>query len=315
MASLVQPAVDLIGFPQIHTPGLLSYLKRTGQEEFYKSVVEARGAGIPDGLILCSFYAKLCYRSLVEGQNANVTRVRGIEDNVKGAFGHGHGSVFEHANVNFVVSNCSRVYTHEQVRHRVSPPRGNENELDSDLSGTGPAYSQTSGRFCRLDHIDLVHDPILDDCKDIILDHLGATEDAVYLMECRKGLRKPNPAAPGADMTDWFRLRDEAHKWVPDNSKDFGYRKKVTSAIRRIAPNGQSNEMGMTLNIRTLRHLVQLRTQGAAEWEIRSIYYQVYCLTKAVFPLMYFDARERVVDDLPEVYGMRVQPYEHVPAA
>ncbi len=95
-----------------------------------------------------------------------------------------------------------------------------------------------------------------------------------------------------------------------DNSFNFDKRKAITSAIRRIAPNGQANEIGMSVNIRALRHTVQLRTQRFAETEIRDIFGQVYNLTKARFPTIFYKAKERIVDDLIEVYGMRTQPYE-----
>lgn len=303
MGQFVRPKVYLIGYPMVDMEGVTSYLTDTGQADFLQTLHEAMTQGLSMGEVLCSFYAKLCYKSLVLGKNTNVSRVRDIQGNLESCHDTGHGSVFEHANINFVVTNCSRVYTHEQVRHRV-----------------GVAYSQTSGRYCRLDSIDIVLDPILDDCKDILEKCQQSIEDAVYLMECRKGLRKPDPANPTAPADYCLELRDyqkgiepELLRWVVDNSFDFGKRKKITSAIRRIAPNGQANEIGMTLNIRALRHLVQLRTQRFAEWEIRDVYNQIYRLTKARFPTLYHGAKERVVDGLLEVYGMTTQPYQEKP--
>lgn len=306
MGSLVKPKVFLVGFSALHTDGLLDYLKYTDQMDFYESVLAAKQDGISDAEIMCSMYAKLCYKSLTLGKNANVSRIRDIRSNLEGCHDTGHGSVFEHVNINFVVTDCSRVYTHEQVRHR-----------------QGWAYSQTSGRYCRLDKIDLVWSSLLDPVKDLWMEHLGKTEDLVYLTECKLGLRKP-PEIPG--QFDQYRQRvvesplffrswaDDAtrdvFRWVPDNSFNFDKRKAITSAIRRIAPNGQANEIGMSVNIRALRHTVQLRTQRFAETEIRDIFGQVYCLTKAKFPTIFYKAKERIIDELTEVYGMRTQPYE-----
>lgn len=302
MPSLVTPKVYLVGFPTIHMPGLESYLHETNQSDFLEDVKNARNLRISDGEILCSLYAKLCYKSLVVGKNVNVRRVREIQQNLEGCYDTGHGSVFEHANINFIVTNCSRVYTHEQVRHRV-----------------GVAYSQTSGRYCRLENLELVLDPILEPVKDLFLKCAEKIEDTVYLAECKLGLRMPNPLSPTIDP-NYYKdpylsvENSKLYKWVPDDSFDFEKRKKITSAIRRIAPNGQANEIGMTLNIRSIRQIVQTRTAAAAEWEIRSIYAQVYSLLFGKFPTLFYKSRIRYVDDLPVISGMKCLPFELMPA-
>jgi thymidylate synthase ThyX len=311
----VQPEVFMVGFSVLYQEGLEDYLKASGNEEFLESVAAARAAGMHDGEIMCSLFAKLCYASLTLGKNTNVSRIRDIPDNFRGCFDTGHGSVFEHCQINFIVRNCSRVYTHEQVRHRIA------------------AYSQTSGRFCRLDRINLILDPILDPVAALWNDHLKSTELVIYLSECKLGLRKPSPDFPNAGPTTWLEVYEQESlsakhitiaegesktpvadkmKWVPDNSFDFEKRKKITSAIRRIAPNGQANEIGMSLNIRTLRHIVTVRTSRHAEWEIRAIYAQAYHLVAAKFPLLFYGAKVEEVNGLPEITGMKHQPYEIV---
>lgn len=85
---------------------------------------------------------------------------------------------------------------------------------------------------------------------------------------------------------------------------------KLTSAIRRIAPNGQSNEMGFSVNLRALRHIVMMRTGRHAEWEIRNIFAQVYNLLKDKYPFVFHGAKEQIVDGIVEVSGMKMQPYE-----
>lgn len=312
MAKLVEPRVYWVGTTHPDEAEIARYLADTGQSDFLESWRAALAGGVHPGLALCSLYAKMCYKSLVLGKNTNVKRVRDIPANLESCFDTGHGSVFGHCNLNFIVTDCSRVLTHEQVRHRSAPPAGNPDALDNDLPGDGWEYSQTSGRYCRLDEIDLVWDPVLDPVRGLFLDHLERTEDTVYLAECRLGLRKPNPANP-QPPDYWVSTGSDDVKWVPDDTFDFEKRKAITSAIRRIAPNGQANEIGMTCNVRSLRHVVQLRTSRFAEREIRLVYNQVYHLVKARCPLMFHGARERVHNDLIEVYGMRQQPYDHIP--
>jgi thymidylate synthase (FAD) len=297
----VTPKVYLCGYTEMHEPGVLRFLKESGNEDFWQSIQEARAKGISSAEILCSMFGKLCYRALTTGHNANITRVRDIENNIRGTFDQGHGSVFEHVGWNFVIDDCSRVFTHELVRHRI-----------------GTAFSQTSGRYCRLDRINMVWDPVLDPVKGLWEDHLKKTEDVIYLTECKLGLRKPAPgwegAAPEACLvlreSDGWQDRAESRRWVPDESFDFATRKKITSAIRRIAPNGQDNEIAFSVNLRSLRHTIMLRTARFAEWEIRVVFAEIYRQLKELYPLIFHGAKEEIVDGLVEVSGMKCQPYE-----
>ncbi len=303
MGQLVRPKVYFVGCTEVREAGLKEYLQDTDQMDFWPVYQQAREEGLGSGEALCSVYAKMCYKSLVVGKNANVSKVRDVRNNLEGCHDTGHGSVFEHCNLNFIVNNCSRVLTHEAVRHRA-----------------GWAYSQTSGRYCRLDKIDLVWSALLDPVKDLWMQGLQRIEDLVYLTECKLGLRKPPPKPPtwggsiSAEAYIAYRntgdVLAETLKWIPDDSFNFDKRKAITSAIRRIAPNGQANELGMSCNIRALRHVVQVRTAKFAETEIRDVFAQVYHLVSADHPTMFYKAKTRMVNGLPEVYGMKLQPYE-----
>lgn len=237
--------------------GLLDYLKYTDQEEFLDEITEAANSGISDGEILTSFYAKSCYSALTTKKNQNISRVRCIEDNIKGTVSSGHGSVAEHPVLNFMITDCSRVFTHELVRHRV-----------------GTAFSQTSGRYVRTDVIKLVHDPILDPIKDLV------TEAGLYL-------------------EDWY--KKAVDKIGINDIKDFATKKKITSALRRLLPNGQSNEIGFSCNFRALRHLLTMRTSRHAEWEIRHVFNQFYDLLKDEYRTILFDAKIEEVDGFREI--------------
>ena len=166
-------------------------------------------------------------------------------------------SVFEHAQLNFVATNVSRIYTHEQVRHR-----------------SGTAYSQSSGRYIRSDVLNVVIDPILEPANDLV-------EEARAYLE------------------NWYaRLGQRLNI---DQEKSFARKKKLTSAMRRMLPNGQANELGFSLNLRSLRHIIEMRTNEHAEWEIREIYSQVYNLVKDKFPAMFADAKVEIIDGLPQI--------------
>lgn len=266
----VLPKTYLIGITGGYGDGLLEYLRESGNEEFENVISDAVFEDrVNYGHALCSFFAKLCYKALSVGDNPNVTRTRDIRSNIEACFNAGHGSVFEHCWLNFITTNCSRVFTHELVRHR-----------------TGTAFSQTSGRYVRLDsenELEMVIDPILEPVRGIIDDAMRRVELTYHQCVHQLGL---------AEM------------------KDFDQKKKLTSALRRMLPNGQANEIGWSVNIRALRHLLMMRTTRHAEWEIRLVFDQVYRIIQEQFPLMVHGAKTEEVDGLLEVSGMKMQPYE-----
>jgi thymidylate synthase ThyX len=184
----------------------------------------------------------------------------------------------------------------------------------------------------------------LEPVRELWTTHLEGVEDTLYLTECELGLRVPpgrvTPHNLPADacfrftMSDiedlqknyYEELPDEVNRqllkastsaqlrswlrWVPNPDMPFAQKKKLTSACRRIIPQGIVNEMGFSINLRALRHVVMMRTAAGAEWEIREIFGQVYRAIKDKYPLVFHGAKERMVDGALEVYGMRQQPYE-----
>lgn len=129
----------------------------------------------------------------------------------------------------------------------------------------GTAFSQTSGRYVRANDISLYIPEIIqenDKAKEIFVDVTKYIEDAVHELE----------------------------KVYDINSiKDFATKKILTSAFRRIAPNGQCNNIVFTANHRTLRHLIELRTSIHAEIEIREVFDIVAKLMKNKFSNIYQD--------------------------
>ena len=265
----------LIGQTQIDSGGLNRYLKDTKQEGFLKDLHH----GTPQAVQLSSFYAKLCYKSLVVGKNENISRVRSVEDNFKGIIDSGHGSVLEHYVYNFVTTGCSRVFTHELVRHRV-----------------GSAFSQTSGRFCAIDSdSEILLDPILESVEvklnslwgtlkqeiSEVYDQLGLNGmekcwDAINDYEWSELTKQDQPQVYEFAEEKGFKLQNNGNPLVAESwTMPFSLKKKLTSACRRLAPNGQTNEIGWSANVRTLRHLIEMRTSPHAEWEIREVFMEV----------------------------------------
>lgn len=242
----VTPKVYLVGMSSIWVPGLMAYLEDTGNHEFVETIEQAKADGLGDCEILSSFFAKLCYRALTVGKNSNVTRTRSIRDNIIRTIEEAHGSVFEHAVFNFVFRDVSRVLTHELVRHRV-----------------GVAYSQESGRYCRIEE---------------------------------EGIRFFLPSNIAADpilTANFERMIESEHECVRRlyslcniDDGNFTEKKTLTSAIRRIAPNGMANDIGVSMNLRSVRNILQARTNAGAEEEIRLAFGQVADLMQQHCPLI-----------------------------
>jgi len=244
--------------------GITAYLEATGQSAFMDDWKQGRAEGLSGAECLVSMFAKMCYRSLVLGKNTNVTSTRNIRANLESVIKSGHGSVWEHVSLNFITTDCSRVFTHELVRHRV-----------------GVAYSQTSGRYCAIDdHLDLVFPP----------DHL--TDEIRELLEAHRR----------TTITTAKNLQD---RLIPVGA-DFATKKMMTSMIRRIAPNGQTNEIAWSANLRALRHMIEMRTSHHAEWEIRLVFNQVADIVKERWPMLMFGSKVEVVDGLAEYTNLRI---------
>jgi thymidylate synthase (FAD) len=77
----------------------------------------------------------------------------------------------------------------------------------------------------------------------------------------------------------------------------FEEKKRVTSALRRILPDGIATNMVWTANHRTLRWVVEMRTDPSAEVEIRKVFGQVAEICIRDYPLLYADFSKTPLSD------------------
>jgi len=250
----VKPKVFLVGETQVLKEGLQAYLEHIGAPQW-------RTDAPSDAERLTEVFGRICYRSFEPGLNKNVTQVRhGNAKYLAHIVEVGHGSVLEHAVLNFVFADVSRVFTHELVRHRA-----------------GTAMSQESLRFVRLDTFSAYVPLIIEENEEGLslfartLDQLEAVQQTL------------------ADL------------YAVDKAGGFDRKKKLTSAFRRVAPIGVATTLGWSCNLRTLRHVIERRTDPAAEEELRLVFGMVYDLVKDRYPNVFADYRVETVDGLPWV--------------
>jgi thymidylate synthase (FAD) len=195
--------------------------------------------------LLIALAAKRCYMSFEPGLNPNVSRVRSdyVEyfDNILKS---GHGSVLEHAVYSYAIEGVSRVFTAEMNRHRA-----------------GWAISEGSLRFIRFDKdipywlpLSLRENPNDDaDLRKRKLESRAVFELSYRHTEMMYGIL--------LDIWD-----------MDSTDKNFEYKKKITSCLRRIVPLGVATGGVWSGNIRALRHVMALRTDPSAEEEIAHVF-------------------------------------------
>ncbi|HVB13654.1 MAG TPA: FAD-dependent thymidylate synthase [Candidatus Dormibacteraeota bacterium] len=110
----------------------------------------------------------------------------------------------------------------------------------------GAAYSQESLRYVRLVDIGFRVPPALEPLRQQCVELVEKLEE--FQVGAAKALR------------------------IDDQGIPFHVKKEVTSALRRLAPIGLSTDLIMTMNLRTLRHVVEMRTDPGAEEELRLIF-------------------------------------------
>lgn len=230
----VHPQVYLIARPAIDWEVLQRFISSIDADPWLDRIDEQliRGDKIGQGEILVEVGGRECYRSWTPGLNPNVVKVReSTPEYLANIVASGHGSVLEHANYSFIFHNVSRVFTHEMVRHRA-----------------GVAVSQESMRYVRLDDLPFWFPDWAKSDEEL----MRRSIDLLHAMEEHQRW-----------MAEHFGLDDEG---VP-----FEEKKHKTSFMRRFAPDGVATGMLCTMNIRTLRHVIAMRTALSAEEEIRLV--------------------------------------------
>jgi thymidylate synthase (FAD) len=127
----------------------------------------------------------------------------------------------------------------------------------------GSAFSQESLRYVRLADIGFRVPPALAPLRERVLSVVEQLEE----------MQREGASALGIDA-----------EGIP-----FHVKKEVTSALRRLAPIGLSTDIVWTANVRTLRHVIEMRTDSGAEEELRLIFDQVAHIMQAEAPELFQD--------------------------
>ena len=239
------PRVWMIGETRLDHRALFKFLEFNGTPKWHTDAPT-------DGERLIEFAGRLCYQALDgndtpqdDRKNPNITRVReGNAVYIANLEAQLHGSVLEHVTVNFIIS-ASRVVTHELARHRV-----------------GVGISQESGRFVRTQGPWDIYRP----------EAVEAVPEAVAIWD------------EALDYLSGVRDRLVKALELDDTKLPFPAKKALTSAIRRLAPEGRQTALVWSANLRALRHIIAERTAPGAEIEIRHLFAAIAELVIARYP-------------------------------
>lgn len=262
---LVTPKVFFLGEMTFHRSadnGVEAWLSHIGGREAVACLDHITGSDLEQ---LVELLARRCYKSFAPGLNPNVTKIRtesaGYHANIAK---QRHGSVTAHGHCTYAFEDVSRVFTHEVVRN-----------------STGNDISQESLRYVRLDDIGfwipsiIVNATVRDSAT-------GQTAMQVMMNGIIDSERRYKQLCTMFDI---------------DNIKDFETKKLLTSAFRRVAPEGLATGIVMTFQIRSLRWIIEQRTSRHSEEEIRIVMNQVAEHAIKQWPYMFQDFQKVDTND------------------
>jgi thymidylate synthase (FAD) len=127
----------------------------------------------------------------------------------------------------------------------------------------GSAFSQESLRYVRLTDIGFRVPPALEPVREQVLAIVEQLEE--------------------------FQVSAAAELGIDEGGVPFHVKKEVTSALRRLAPIGLSTDIVWTANVRTLRHVIEMRTAPGAEEELRTVFDVIAQTMQAEAPGLFQD--------------------------
>ena len=209
--------------------------------------------------LLTEVYGRACYKSFGTELNPNITRVRGSNETYIS---------------NVIEKGDGSVLEHGVVNFFFCDvSRVFTHELVRHRVGT--AMSQESLRYVRLTDLDW-YAPICIQANAAAMTIFEKTMDGL------SNLQK--------DLSELYEL---------DTTNDFNFKKQITSAMRRIAPIGLATNIGWSCNMRTLRHVIEMRTDPGAEEEIRIVFSKVADIAIERWPNLFADYEVDIINDLP----------------
>jgi thymidylate synthase (FAD) len=259
---IANPSVHVIAKSEFDTDGLDGWMELNGLEtsEFYvgspiQQIIDDSGRLTEEAdqsEQIAEFAGRFCYRSFLKGRPTAEYLANVIEMR--------HGSVLEHVNYTFAIQGVSRSLTHELLRHRA-----------------GFAISQESQRYVDAKDIKFVIPPLL-------LFQCGGDMNhpriQLFAERCERSLGdyKAEQAAYVGELEDETNLKAKTV-----------IKKRANEAARSVLPNAAETRLTWTGNLRSLRHVIELRGDEHADLEIRRLAVMLAEIMIDRAPFAFFD--------------------------
>ena len=92
------------------------------------------------------------------------------------------------------------------------------------------------------------------------------------------------------DAAEYRRQMEQMNAWYQAWRKKLGDGEKSNEDARFVLPNAAATRMLVTMNARELTHFLSLRCCSRAQWEIRSVAWQMLALAYEAAPALFEDA-------------------------
>ena len=255
---------------RVNREAVTTWLEVLGADEFILPPEDQ----VADPALLVALAAKQCYMSFQPGMNPNVTKIRqDMVEYLDNILKQRHGSVLEHAVFTFGVNGCSRVFTAEMNRHRA-----------------GVAISERSMRYIRYDTIHYwmpeCFRPAEGDSDETLAKKL---QSRIVLNETFNEQERA--------MGKFTRI------WADELANGpFHQKKTLTSAFRRPIGMGIATGGIWTMNVRSLRHIIALRTDEGAEEEAIHICRKIGLYMMEELPELFSDFKDNGKSLIPSFW-------------
>ena len=249
---LKSPGVVMLARPRTNVAGLEGFLEGFDPDLGFTGYLDDPTT-LPDSSQLCKTAGQLCYASFGPRRTTNENAAAYFERLTSA----GHGSVLEHASFSFLLYGISRSVTHELVRHRA-----------------GAGFSQISQRYVSGNVLRFVERP-----------EYAEDEELHGLFEERADRAADEYEAMARRLLG--RQEGGSARLSADYKTDA--RKKVQQTARSLLPNETEAPMVFTGNVRSLRHITEMRADAHAESEIRDLAVRVFLCLHTVDPILFGD--------------------------
>lgn len=254
---LTDPQVFIINRPVINLSEIESFLSSLNLEWL-------RTPGATSAEELIEFSGRVCYLSFGEKQSPRSTR-----EYIRNLIVSGHESVLEHASWSLLLTNVSRAFTHQLVRHRV-----------------GVAFSQLSQQYYDEGDAQFVMPTEIASCPEA---------RAVWESHTRASL----------DAYDRIRSLLVHDPGIELDSKERN--RLIRSAARSVLPNSTETKIVMTANARAIRHFLKVRGNILGDYEMRLVASRILNIVKVEAPAVFYDFEVRhLPDGSPQVVQLVV---------